>query len=94
MRTAKLGRLGAERGKISNRKKRAYRKDPYRRALRKRSFTGKKPEGSRVVAVMRRFVQVALFPSVKESHFHRFMEMTVFISDIQKPNWHFGLFVF
>lgn len=47
-----------------------------------------------MVAVMKRFVQAALFPSVKESHFHRFMEMTVFISDIQKPNWHFGLFVF
>lgn len=43
---------------------------------------------------MRRFVLAVLFPSVKGSHFHRFMETIVFISDIQKLSWQFGLFVF
>lgn len=94
MRTAKLGRLDFEREKISNKKKIAKRQHYYRRAIRNPSFTWKDPEGSHGVAVMRRFVLAVLFPSVKGSHFHRFMETIVFISDIQKLSWQFGLFVF
>lgn len=64
-----------------------------RRAICKLSFPWKEPEGSPEVAVKRWFALAVLFPYVKESHFGRFMGTIVFISDIQKLNWRFGVFV-